>query len=66
MRTILLIVLILLLIGSLPTWGYLPEGWQQQIWDKFHTVYPAPALLFYINHLGWEITKAEQVFQPAA
>jgi hypothetical protein len=29
-------------------------------------VYPAPALLFYINHLGWEIAKADQVFQPAA
>ncbi|MEY2563815.1 MAG: hypothetical protein QOH88_2008 [Verrucomicrobiota bacterium] len=27
MRTILLIVLILLLIGSLPTWGYTPAGW---------------------------------------
>jgi len=46
--------------------GYLPEGWQQQVWEKFHAVYPAPALLFYINHLGWEITKADQVFQPAA
>jgi hypothetical protein len=46
--------------------AHLKEGWQQQVWDKFHTVYPAPALLFYINHLGWEITKAEQVFQPAA
>jgi len=46
--------------------GHLKEGWQQQVWDKFHTVYPAAALLFYINHLGWEITKAEQVFQPAA
>ena len=46
--------------------GHLKEGWQQQVWEKFHTVYPAPALLFYINHLGWEITKAEQVFQPAA
>ena len=45
--------------------GHLPEGWQQQVWDKFHGVYPAPALLFYINHLGWEISKAEQVFQPA-
>jgi hypothetical protein len=46
--------------------GHLKEGWQQQVWEKFHTVYPAAALLFYINHLGWEITKAEQVFQPAA
>jgi hypothetical protein len=45
--------------------GHLPEGWQQPVWEKFRTVYPAPALLFYINHLGWEITKAEQVFQPA-
>ncbi|HEV2097022.1 MAG: DUF3309 family protein [Chthoniobacterales bacterium] len=27
MRTILLIILVLLLIGSLPTWGYLPTGW---------------------------------------
>jgi len=44
---------------------HLQGGWQQQVWDKFHAVYPAPALLFYINHLGWEITKAEQVFQPA-
>jgi hypothetical protein len=27
MRTILLIILILILIGSLPTWGYAPVGW---------------------------------------
>jgi hypothetical protein len=27
MRTILLIILVLLLIGSLPTWGYAPVGW---------------------------------------
>jgi len=27
MRTILLIILILLLIGSLPTWGYMPADW---------------------------------------
>ena len=46
--------------------GHLKEGWQQQVWEKFHAVYPAPALLFYINHLAWEIAKADQVFQPAA
>ncbi len=27
MRTILLVILVLLLIGSLPTWGYAPAGW---------------------------------------
>ena len=45
---------------------YLKDGWQQETWDKFHTAYSAPALLFYINHLAWEINKAEEVFQPAA
>ena len=44
----------------------LTDGWQQSVWDKFHTVYPTPALLFYINHLDWEIAKSTQVFQPAA
>src|SRR5579862_244733 len=42
----------------------LKDGWQQQAWDQFHTTYPAPALLFYINHLGWEVAKAEEVFAP--
>jgi len=46
--------------------SHLKEGWQQQVWDKFHSVFPAPALLFYINHLAWEIAKADQVYQPAA
>lgn len=46
--------------------GHLTDGWQQKAWEQFHAVYPPPALLFYINHLGWEISKAEDVFQPAA
>jgi hypothetical protein len=46
---------------------YLKDGWQQQVWEKFHAAFPAPALLFYINHLGWEIAKSEDVFlAPAA
>jgi hypothetical protein len=46
--------------------GYLTEGWQQKAWDQFHEKYSAPALLFYINHLGFEVAKTEDVFQPAA
>lgn len=46
--------------------SYLKEGWQQQVWDQFHEKYSAAALLFYINHLAWEIAKAEDVFAPAA
>lgn len=45
---------------------YLTEGWQQRVFDAFKDKYPAPLLLFYINHLGWEVAKAQEVFQPAA
>jgi hypothetical protein len=46
---------------------HLKEGWQQDAWEKFHATFSAPALLFYINHLAWEIAKAEDVFvAPAA
>jgi len=45
---------------------YLKEGWQQQVWNQFYDKYSGPALLFYINHLAWEIAKAEDVFAPAA
>jgi len=45
---------------------YLTEGWQQKAYEQFKETYPVPVLLFYINHLDWELTKAEKVFQPAA
>lgn len=44
---------------------YLTEGWQQRTYEKFKTTYPQAVLLFYVNHLGWEIGKAEQVYQVA-
>lgn len=46
--------------------AYLKDGWQQGAWEKFHAAFPPAPLLFYINHLAWEIAKAENVFQPAA
>ncbi|HYL36443.1 MAG TPA: hypothetical protein VEV17_11065 [Bryobacteraceae bacterium] len=45
---------------------YFTEGWQQKIYDQFKASYPPALLIFYINHLDWELAKAEQVFQPAA
>jgi hypothetical protein len=45
---------------------YLTDGWQQKVYDKFKDSYPQPVLLFYLNHLDWEVAKAEKVFQPAA
>ena len=44
---------------------YLKEGWQQQVYDKFHEQFPDAALRLYINHLGWEVGKAEAMFVPA-
>src|SRR5580704_11788898 len=46
--------------------GYLKEGWQPEVWTKFQGTFSPAALLFYINHLAWEIAKSEQVFAPAA
>ena len=45
---------------------YLTEGWQGRVFEQFSSKYPKEILLFYINHLDWELTKAEQVFLPAA
>ena len=46
--------------------NYLKEGWREQVWEKFHTAFPPAPLLFYINHLAWEMAKAEEVFAPTA
>ena len=44
--------------------GFLKPGWEKEVWDKFHTAYPAATLLFYLNHLRWETLKSEDVFVP--
>jgi hypothetical protein len=45
--------------------GYLTEGWQQRVFEQFRGKYPEALLVFYINHLGLELIKMEQVYQPA-
>jgi hypothetical protein len=45
---------------------FLTEGWQQRVFDQFSTKYQREILLFYINHLDWELNKTDQVFLPAA
>ena len=45
---------------------YLPEGWQERVFNEFSSKYGREILLFYINHLDWELNKTEQVFLPAA
>ena len=43
---------------------HLSEGWPERVYSKFKGVYPEGLLLFYINHLDWEVAKAEEVFVP--
>lgn len=43
----------------------LTEGWQQRVFDEFRGKYNESLLLFYINHLGWEVMKTTEVFQPS-
>ena len=45
---------------------YLTEGWQKRVFDEFAGKYPREILLFYINHLDWELNKTDQLFVPAA
>jgi hypothetical protein len=45
---------------------YLTDGWQERVYNEFSSKYKREILLFYINHLDWELNKTEQVFLPAA
>jgi hypothetical protein len=45
---------------------YFTEGWQQRTYERFKDAYPAQVLLFYINHLAWELAKSEELFQVPA
>jgi hypothetical protein len=45
---------------------YLTEGWQERTYTQFAEKYPRSLLLFYINHLDWELTQTEKLFVPAA
>ena len=46
--------------------GDAPDGWQTRAYERFKNEYPEPLLLFYINHLGWELGSAQQAYLPAA
>ena len=44
---------------------YFTEGWEERLYERLRTQYPEAILVFYINHLRWEVLGAEGVFQPA-
>jgi hypothetical protein len=45
---------------------YFTEGWEQRVYQKFHGAYPEALLIFYINHLRWELLAAEDLYKPVS
>jgi len=43
---------------------YFTEGWEDLVHEKFRESYPEAILLFYMNHLRWELLNAEGVYKP--
>jgi hypothetical protein len=44
--------------------SYLKQGWQQDVVNRFSGEFPDAVVLFYVNHLAWEVQKSEAVFVP--
>lgn len=44
----------------------LTGDWQQRAFQQFRDKCSQPVLVFYLNHLAMELTKAEKVFSPLA
>ena len=45
---------------------YFAEGWEDRVFEKFKSDFSEPLLLFYINHLRWELLGATEPYRPAA
>ncbi len=44
---------------------YLSEGWQARVYQEFRDKFSEPLVLFYINHLIFELDKDAGFYQPA-
>jgi hypothetical protein len=45
---------------------YFTEGWEGRVHENFRGTWPEALLLFYMNHLRWELLGAEEVYRPAS
>jgi hypothetical protein len=45
---------------------YFTEGWEDRVLERLRGAYPEPLLVFYINHLRWELLSAAEPYRPAA
>ena len=45
---------------------YFTENWEGRVFENFRGTWPEELLLFYMNHLRWELLGAEEVYRPAS
>ncbi len=45
---------------------YFTEGWEKRVYEKFHGAWPDTLLVFYINHLRWELLAAGDLYRPVS
>lgn len=45
---------------------YFTDGWEERVVEKFRETYPETLLIFYINHLRWELLGATEPYRLAS
>ena len=45
---------------------YFTEGWEDRVFEKFRAGNSEPLVLFYINHLRWEMLGATEPYRPVS
>lgn len=45
---------------------YFTEGWEERVLEKFRGSHPEAILIFYVNHLRWELLGAVEPYRPAS
>jgi hypothetical protein len=43
---------------------YFTEGWEDRVFEKFRGAFSVPILVFYVNHLRWELLGAAEPYRP--
>jgi hypothetical protein len=45
---------------------FLTDGWEDRVYQNFRQRFPDPILVFYMNHLRWELLGATELYRPAS
>jgi hypothetical protein len=45
---------------------FLTEGWEERVYQEFRGKFPDALLVFYVNHLRWELLGATELYRPAS